>query len=360
MTRRRMSQCHICLLAAFLLCTGRSAAQQCKSSSFQTQCVGNGLWVSAAGDNQSLGQCTPRQCRDIPTIHGGDIRPRVNSVPVGSSLRVVCNRGFELRGPGSPSPSCLVCGFRDCPICTKQKALRASLVSMLPAVSLRASTSISSKKVWTVLTTPCTEQLLHGEASAVFQGHVRAPRGPAWYGAAAEHHPRLRARGHRRMQLRLPGILSVRAPRHRGVMPDQLLPALQLGWAALQRRRPVRRNNVRGVRGRARGAARAALQRPGRVRARLGDGDCASAQRLRRGVRRLPRTHVQPRIRAEERGTGRCGHAPAQPRAAHLRRWLCLRGRGHVCSRLVCGPGSLCLGRRRFAPERGWPRQCAH
>ena len=102
MTRRRMSQCHICLLAAFLLCTGRSAAQQCKSSTFQTQCVGNGLWVSAAGDNQSLGQCTPRQCRDLPTIHGGDIRPRVNSVPVGSSLRVVCNRGFELRGPGSP------------------------------------------------------------------------------------------------------------------------------------------------------------------------------------------------------------------------------------------------------------------
>ena len=155
MTRRRMSQCHICLLAAFLLYTGRSAAQQCKSSTFQTQCVGNGLWVSAAGDNQSLGQCTPRQCRDIPTIHGGDIRPRVNSVPVGSSLRVVCNRGFELRGPGSPSPSCLVCAFRDCPICTKQKALRASLVSMLPAVSLRASTSISSKSV------DCADNSLH-------------------------------------------------------------------------------------------------------------------------------------------------------------------------------------------------------
>ena len=145
MTRRRMSQCHICLLAAFLLCTGRSAAQQCKSSTFQTQCAGNGLWVSAAGENQSLGQCTPRQCRDIPTIHGGDIRPRVNSVPVGSSVRVVCNRGFELRGPGSSSPSCLVCRFKDCPICTKQKALRANLVSMWPAASLRASTIILSK-----------------------------------------------------------------------------------------------------------------------------------------------------------------------------------------------------------------------
>ncbi|EKX49863.1 hypothetical protein GUITHDRAFT_135562 [Guillardia theta CCMP2712] len=62
--------------------------------------------------NSTFASTSFQTLRNIPLLANGTVSPSTGVIPIGSSLLLLCNKGFRLTGPGSPVPKCLSsCSF---------------------------------------------------------------------------------------------------------------------------------------------------------------------------------------------------------------------------------------------------------